>query len=322
MQFLNSVLLVVPALVALVQGYAMPMACSGICTNTHDPSLIRRSSDGKYFRFATGGRMPVFTAPALNGPWSQAGTVLQANAKVSGQNSDMWAPDVSQVGDTYYLIYSASSFGGQNSNLGLATSKTMEPGSWTDLGSIFSSKTGDRYNAIDGQLMNLNGGYVVNFGSFWQDLFQFNIDLTRPTLGKDGTTQLVYQPAGEHAIEAAYMVKRDNTFYLFFSAGKCCGLDKNRPAAGQEYSIRVCASSNYKGGFKDKNGVDCLKGGGTIVLPSHDNIYAPGGQGVYLDPKQGWLLYYHYIDTKVGYADGQKKLGINKLNWSGGWPSV
>ncbi|PNS15107.1 hypothetical protein CAC42_2336 [Sphaceloma murrayae] len=322
MKSFTSLLLTLTALVALVHAYAKPLSCTGICTNTHDPALIRRSSDGKYFRFATGGRMPIFTAPALTGPWSQAGTVLSANAKVSGQNKDMWAPDVSQVGDTYYLFYSASSFGSQNSNIGLATSKTMEPGSWTDLGAVFSSKTGDRYNAIDAQLMNTGNGMVVNFGSFWSNLFQFNIDLAKPTAGKSAPTQLIFQPAGEHAVEAAYMIKRDNWFYMFFSAGKCCGYDKSRPAAGQEYSIRVCRSTRSNGGFVDKNGVDCLKGGGTVVLPSHDNIYGPGGQGVYLDPREGWLLYYHYVDTTISYSDGAKRLGINKIGWAGGWPSV
>jgi arabinan endo-1,5-alpha-L-arabinosidase len=36
----------------------------------------------------------------------------------------------------------------------------------------------------------------------------------------------------------------------------------------------------------------------------------------------GWILYYHYVDTTIGYADGQKKLGWNKINWSSGWPVV
>lgn len=28
------------------------------------------------------------------------------------------------------------------------------------------------------------------------------------------------------------------------------------------------------------------------------------------------------VDTRVGYADGDKKFGWNVLKWSGGWPSV
>lgn len=44
----------------------------------------------------------------------------------------------------------------------------------------------------------------------------------------------------------------------------------------------------------DKNGASCTNGGGTILLQSHDNIYAPGGQGVMNDPTHGPVLYYHY----------------------------
>lgn len=90
----------------------------------------------------------------------------------------------------------------------------------------------------------------------------------------------------------------------------------------------------------DKSGKKCTEGGGTTVLESHGWVYGPGGQvrillpyhpccmilttrqGVYWDPKEGPLLYYHYVDTRIGYSDGQKKFGVNKIDWSSGWPVV
>jgi arabinan endo-1,5-alpha-L-arabinosidase len=36
----------------------------------------------------------------------------------------------------------------------------------------------------------------------------------------------------------------------------------------------------------------------------------------------GPVLYYHYVDTRIGYADGQKKFGVNKIDFSSGWPVV
>jgi len=68
--------------------------------------------------------------------------------------------------------------------------------------------------------------------------------------------------------------------------------------------------------------VACTNGGGTLVLASHDNVYGPGGQSVYQDPFLGPVIVYHYVDTKVGYADGQKRFGVNKLDFSSGWPVV
>jgi arabinan endo-1,5-alpha-L-arabinosidase len=94
-----------------------------------------------------------------------------------------------------------------------------------------------------------------------------------------------------------------------------------------KWSISICEllpRSLYTDFFVkvDKSGKDCRKNGGTQLLGSHDNIYAPGGQGLYMDPKVGPVMFYHYVDTKIGYADGQKKLGINKLDFSSGWPVV
>ena len=89
----------------------------------------------------------------------------------------------------------------------------------------------------------------------------------------------------------------------------------------------------------DASGVACTDGGGTVVLESHDNVYGPGGQyvvslslltfmlanfyrGVYTDPSLGPVLYYHYVDTTIGYGDSQKLFGWNAIDFSSGWPSV
>lgn len=60
---------------------------------------------------------------------------------------ELWAPDVNFVNGSYALYYSVSSLGSQNSAIGVATSPSMEPGTWTDLGQVISSKSGDLYNA-------------------------------------------------------------------------------------------------------------------------------------------------------------------------------
>lgn len=54
--------------------YAAPGACEGVC-NIHDPGLTQRD-DGTYFRFSTGGALAIASAPSLEGPWTDAGTVL------------------------------------------------------------------------------------------------------------------------------------------------------------------------------------------------------------------------------------------------------
>ncbi|KAF1360995.1 endo-1,5-alpha-L-arabinosidase [Lizonia empirigonia] len=309
--------------VSVVYGYANPMACSGVCNNAHDPALIRHT-DGTYYRFSTGGKIAIHSAPAVTGPWTYKGAAIPAGSTINlNGKDDLWAPDVTLVGDTYYLYYTVSSFGVQDSAIGVATSKTLAAGSWTDHGSTgITSAAGKNYNAIDGALYWDGSKFVMSFGSFWNDLFSVNMN--NPPLQSAGgaPTNIAFKPEGEHAQEAAYIAKSGNYHYLFFSAGKCCGYDSSRPATGAEYKIQVCRSTSATGGFVDKSGKKCTEGGGTTVLESHGWVYGPGGQGVYWDPKEGPLLYYHYVDTRIGYADGQKQFGINKIDFSSGWPVV
>ncbi|KAL4762405.1 arabinan endo-1,5-alpha-L-arabinosidase [Aspergillus foveolatus] len=310
-------------LLGVAHGYASPGACSGAC-NIHDPALIRRESDGKYFRFSTGNKISYASASSIEGPWTAIGSVLPDGSSINlDGNDDLWAPDVQLVNGVYYVLYSVSTFGSQNSAIGLATSDTMDLNTWTDHGSTgIRSDSSKPYNAIDGNLFQDDSGtWYMNFGSFWNDIYQAQMK-SPPTAVASSSYQIAYQPAGEHAVEGAYLYKYGNYYYLFFSEGKCCGYDSSRPATGEEYKIKVCRSTTATGNFVDASGVSCTSGGGTIVLESHDNVYGPGGQGVFTDPTLGPVLYYHYVDTTIGYADSQKLFGWNVLDFSSGWPVV
>lgn len=167
----------------------------------------------------------------------------------SNAGTDLWAPDVSLVGDTYYVYYSVSSFGTQDSAIGLATSSDMACGSFTDVGGIgIASSSSKPYNAIDANLLNDGGVYRMQFGSFWNNLYQVTMD-SPPTSPSDSSVQLSYDPAGTHPEEAAFLIKNGDYYYLFFSWGICCGYDSDMPAAGQEYRIKVCRSESATGGF-------------------------------------------------------------------------
>jgi arabinan endo-1,5-alpha-L-arabinosidase len=233
-----------------VYAYANPGACSGVCTNVHDPSIIRRQSDGTYFRFSTGNKIAIHTAPSISGPWTYKCAMLPSGSSIQlAGNHDLWAPDVSQAGSDYYVYYTVSTFGAQNSAIGLATSATMDCGSFRNLGTTgVESRTGDNYNAIDGNLLKDGSSYLFNFGSFYSNLYQVNM-ANPPTKSSGSQRPLAFEPAGEHPEEAPYMVKYGSYYYLFYSVGKCCGYDASRPAAGAEYKIKVCRSATATGGF-------------------------------------------------------------------------
>ena len=45
-------------------------------------------------------------------------------------------------------------------------------------------------------------------------------------------------------------------------------------------------------------------------------------RGVFTDPDLGPVMYYHYVDTTIGYADNQKLFGWKAVDFSSGWPVV
>ncbi|CAH0481468.1 unnamed protein product [Peronospora belbahrii] len=153
----------------------------------------------------------------------------------------------------------------------------------------------------------------------WKD------DLWAPDVQKVGDKYYLYYAlvftSNFEVKEAPYEFAYKGFYYLFFSQGVCCNYDKKLPAKGKEYRILVCRSKSPTI-LLDSENRDCRKDGGAVVLESHDAVYGPGGQGVYNDPTHGLVLYYHYVDTTVGYADGKKYSGWNKLDFSSGWPTL
>ncbi|KAI5776808.1 endo-alpha-1,5-arabinanase [Geopyxis carbonaria] len=301
---------------------ATPGACTGACW-THDPSIIRAAS-GTYYRFSTGTKLLTMSAPALSGPWTQLGSALPAGSSIALTGADdLWAPDVSLIDGTYYLLYSVSTFGSQASAIGVATSAgELGPGGWTDHGSTgIESEAGDAFNAIDGNMVVDGNTAYVAYGSFWADIFV--APMVAPPLSAAGgdAVNVAFNATGSQALEGPFVFPKDGAYFLFFSSGVCCGLDATRPAAGEEYKIMVCKASAVTGPYTDAEGRSCVDGsnGGTLVLGSGGTTYAPGGQGVLAD-EGGDVLYYHYVDTDVGYADGDKLFGWNLLDWSSGWP--
>jgi arabinan endo-1,5-alpha-L-arabinosidase len=89
-RLLTSLISSVAILSSVVSGQADPGACSGDCWS-HDPALIRRSSDGVYFRFNTGGRIGILKSNSLSGPWVYQGAVVPAGSKIGIPGSDdLW----------------------------------------------------------------------------------------------------------------------------------------------------------------------------------------------------------------------------------------
>jgi arabinan endo-1,5-alpha-L-arabinosidase len=304
-----------PAAWSMAATYPNPETVSG-ATYAHDPSMVRTTS-GRYYLFYTGGGIQIATSTNRTA-WGQAGQVLPGGAgwaTAYGGYKDLWAPDVSYHNGVYWLYYAVSSFGSNHSAIGLATSTTAAPGSWTDRGLVYASQATSDYNAIDPALMvDSSGRWWLSFGSFWSGIKMIRID---PTTGKqlasDTTRYSIAQRPSPDAEEASYIQPHGGYYYLFVSFGYCCR------GTSSTYNIRVGRSSNPTGPYVDRNGVAMTAGGGTQILGTHGYVMGPGGQTVIHD-SDGDVLVYHYYDANL---NGTAQLGLNHLAWdSNGWPTV
>ncbi|PFH53887.1 glycoside hydrolase family 43 protein [Amanita thiersii Skay4041] len=295
-------LLLPVALAAVGRAVVGPGVVTGN-TAVHDPTMCKDNS-GKWWIFSTAVGIEIRTSTDRTA-WTLIGKVWPNGAswtdKYTGtSNGNIWAPDCTYMNGQFYLYYSASSFGSQNSAIFLATSTTGLPGSWTDHGLITSTTSANNYN---------NGSWWLSLGSFWTGIKLMRLD---PTTGKptsSSVTSLAQRTANGGAIEASVIYKFGSFYYLFTSWDNCCR------GTSSTYNIRVGRASSVTGPYVDKAGVALTSGGGTLVLATHDNIVGPGGQDLMTDG-DGPILIYHY------YTSSGSFLGINRLDFSSGWPAV
>ncbi|KAI5858072.1 glycosyl hydrolase, partial [Tricharina praecox] len=298
--------------------------------HVHDPSIVKK---GKYYySFSTHLGIAIARSPTLNGPWKHLGSVIdtQSIIELTGRD-DLWAPDVIEHKGMYYCYYSVSTFGSQNSAIGVATSKTLLPGSWTDHGMVIRSYDPTQFpdapspnnitNAIDANVYidKKTKEVTFSYGSFWSNIWAFPMESMTSIASDAVATHLALDPVAPQAVEGPFVHKHGDWFYLWISSGICCGFNASMPAEGTEYKIKVGRSRAVTGPFVDRNGTDMKNGGGDVVFGSHDWVYGPGGQGVLVDGKKD-ILYYHYVDTRVSYVDEDKYLGFNEIKYVDGWP--
>ncbi|KAH8698185.1 glycosyl hydrolase [Phaeosphaeriaceae sp. PMI808] len=304
-----------------------PERCIGNCSHIHDPHIIYQ--DDLYWRFSTSGNIAVATSRDLQGPWTYKGALLQNGTRIRIRpDQDIWvAPSVAKIGDTFYCHYSVSFIGSHHSKIGVATSKSLM-GGWTDHGALGLPQN-KQYNLIDPHLFqeDSDASIYFTFGSYWSGIQQVEMKDQKQLVfwsgQKSDIKNVIHNSTAKYAVqEGATMYKNEDYYYMFFSVGQCCRTEKNLVPPGDEYHVSVCRADEISGPYFDADGKNCLtENGGTTILESHGDIYAPGGQGVMLDPKSGkTVIYYHYVRPSMGYAAENFFFGFNFLEWENGWP--
>lgn len=283
---------------------------------THDPSRVIELN-GTYYYFYTANRLRSKTSTDLIN-WTQGPRVFSTppawtSMSVPANTGSFWAPDIAYFNNLYHLYYSVSSFGSQDSAIGLVTNPTLDPTDsnyvWTDHGAVIESNPGSPYNTIDPSILQASDGSVwMTFGSFWNGINIVPID---PLTGLRTAGSSVTRLAFNSSIEAPYIHERDGYFYLFVNWGACCrGEDST-------YNIRVGRSTSPTGPYLDQRGINMLGNGGSFFLGSEDNFIGPGHYSFLEDNGHEWFSY-HYYD---GDANGASRFNLRALSWTDdGWP--
>jgi arabinan endo-1,5-alpha-L-arabinosidase len=179
------------------------------------------------------------------------------------------------------------------------------------------------WNAIDPNLvMDDKGTPWLVFGSFWNGmkLVKMNSDLKSIAQPEQWFTVASRQRnfilpdslAGDAAIEAPFIFRKENYYYLFVSFDYCCRGEKST------YKMVVGRSARVEGPYVDRDGVPMNLGGGSTVLEGDKNWNGVGHNAVESFDGTDYLIFHAYDANDKG----KSKLRIEKISWFDGWPII
>lgn len=225
-------------------------------------------------------------------------------------NGSVWAPCVVRVDGRYVLYYSLSVWEDENPGIGVATADSPT-GPFKDHGKLFLSDEIGVRNSIDPYYYEDGGTPYLFWGSFYGI---YGIELS-----EDGTETVgeKFQIAG-NTFEAAYVTKRDGSYYFFGSAGDCC----NGPLS--TYRVQVARSDSLEGPYRNRDGRDVTTAAGTTILEGSDEFVGPGHNTMVTDDEgTDWLLYHAYESGNEWIQDTPRRaLMLDPVVWDDGWPTV
>ncbi|MFA9559447.1 family 43 glycosylhydrolase [Evansella sp. AB-rgal1] len=295
--------------------------------STHDPTLFK---DGDtYYAFSTH-QWAFRSENGMEGPWERFGRFDKPEWTYDVSRGTTWAPHVHKVGDTFYMYYSVSNFGTNNSAIGVAYTET--PGdldSWVDHGQAIissgASGNGETHNAIDPAILQDNDGHWwIVWGSHFdgimiQRLKDNMVETTGDiyTIAHRGSERFPVTNPNYNRIEGPAIFKRGDYYYLLSGWDWCCRANAN----DNTYKIVVGRSENINGPYVDKTGTPLTEGGGNIILNHRYTAHgitpgglyrAPGGPDVFVEDDSYFMVYHGYMP--------QTRMGIREMQWHDNWP--
>ena len=296
----------------------------------HDPSMA--DEKGVLYVFSTGrGVMQLHTSDMKT--WEVDGPCLDTlpswvYRELPSASMHVWAPDILYYRGEWHLFYCCSAFGKNTSVIGHMVSKSLDRQSksygWEDPGLLLRSVPHrDNWNAIDPNVIVDSAGTPwLTFGSFWGGLklVRLTDDLSAVAEPQEWHTVCSREQrwlrddseAGNAAVEAPFVFRHGEYYYLFASFDYCCRGEKST------YHVVVGRSRDVRGPYEDKEGRRMDLGGGTRLVGGDGKEYVAAGHcSVHTYKGVDYIAYHSYRRD-----NGRPELTIKKIEWEQGWPEV
>ncbi|MBZ4191354.1 family 43 glycosylhydrolase [Niabella beijingensis] len=269
-----------------------------------DPSVIRVGNT--YYATGTSSEWaphyPLFISGDLI-HWKQSGYIF--NKTPDWASSSFWAPELLYRNGIYYVYYTARKKSDGISCIGVATSEDPEKG-FTDRGIVVEFGK----EAIDAFVAEENGQWYITFKAYGLDdrpIELLGYQLSDDGLKTVGAPFMLLRGEKKKGMEGQCIVRRNNYYYLFYSAGDCCGLRCS-------YHVNVARSKTLKGPYTPFEG--------NPVLDAFDDWKCTGHGTIVTDKKGTDYFLFHAYNKITDVHTGRQGM-LARLRWDEqtGWPS-
>jgi arabinan endo-1,5-alpha-L-arabinosidase len=297
-----------------------------------DPALIL-APDGYYYAYGTqtlrdGKWINVQVARSADLiHWDFLGDALPDKPEWAQQTQDFWAPSVIYGGSTWFMYYSATPDFCHTHERGhaLAVATSNSPaGPFVDMGMPLLLGAGFEY--IDPMAFDdpVTGKHLLYWGSGFEPIKVQELSADRMSFALGSAPIDLIWPNGRNGafprlVEASWVIRRGDFYYLFYSGDNCCGPDA-------DYGVMVARSRNATGPFEtleEAKGVPH-----SLILFKCDRWLAPGHNSIVTDKAGDTWIVYHAIDVdkprqrQEDEINSRRILLIDRIEWHDGWPWV
>jgi arabinan endo-1,5-alpha-L-arabinosidase len=297
-----------------------------------DPAVIH-APDGYYYAYATQTLrgetwINIQVARSRNlTEWELLGDALPQKPAWAQTTQDFWAPSVIFDGSTYYMYYSATPDVCHEPERGhcLAVATASTPsGPFVDMGMPLLLGMGFEY--IDPMAFDdpVTGKHLLYWGSGFQPIKVQELSPDRMSFASGSAPIDLVWPNGKNGgfprlVEAAWVIRHEAHYYLFYSGDNCCGPDA-------EYGVMVARSESATGPFQTLEQARGVPH--SLMLFKSERWLAPGHNCIVTDAAGDVWIIYHAIDvnrprqTQDDEINSRRILLIDKIEWRDGWPHV